>query len=431
MAELFTYLPTNVMNMGRDQLLQYFPEGTDNSYLMRSIIMSEKEYPSEKYDRSLRSLWYSTVKPTLDKLGKLTAVDNTEEGLTKWDATLSRYVADLLRRGYLTYKDLYIVDASRNRENPEVIYYSTDRELYCYQASVAPYSYIILATEKDTVYKGELENMAKLLGCSCISCKGQNSLGAMEDLVRGMDWEGTDIDTVYIISLTDYDPAGYYIAEALETQARDVLNALGHADVDVVIDRIGIEPHQLSPEMVRANMYSPKESNLDKWLDRTGGIDGQRKGLELDALKRPQRLTIFVNAIMKYIDPDVYTEFLKKSYIRKKCLEGLAPKVARLINGIIETMEEEVSLRNFDIKQLVLKGYDSLPIETLCSHNKDMDIQAELLSYFNLAKAGGPEDYDVINYMENGSWRKGKDEDEDEDEDDEDDGDDCYEDDEE
>lgn len=52
------------------------------SELMRSIILNEKQFCSCEYGRSQRNFWYSVVKPTLDKLGKLTAEDETEEGLT-------------------------------------------------------------------------------------------------------------------------------------------------------------------------------------------------------------------------------------------------------------------------------------------------------------------------------------------------------------
>src|SRR3972149_6058172 len=112
MKEYFIELPEHVKHMDADELSRYFPKDIEKSVLMRSVIMNEKQYSTINYERSLRSLWYSTVKPTLDKLGLLTETDQTEEGLTKWDAVLSRYVADLLRRGYLTYRDLNIVDNS-------------------------------------------------------------------------------------------------------------------------------------------------------------------------------------------------------------------------------------------------------------------------------------------------------------------------------
>ena len=65
------------------------------SELMRSIILNERDFCTCNYERSQRSFWYSVVKPTLDKLGKLTPDDETEEALTGWDKTLSKYLTEL------------------------------------------------------------------------------------------------------------------------------------------------------------------------------------------------------------------------------------------------------------------------------------------------------------------------------------------------
>lgn len=176
------------------------------SELMRTIILNEKEFMDIDYDRSLRGLWYSVVKPTLDKMGLLTEQDQTEERLAKWDADLSRYLAELVRLGMLTYKDLRIVDTSRQRETPDERYAVVDLQTYGYKIAIAPHSNIIISTEKDTVYN-IISGIASFFGCSCISGKGQNSLGAMEDLLRNMGQVTKDI---HILTITDYDPAGYY-----------------------------------------------------------------------------------------------------------------------------------------------------------------------------------------------------------------------------
>lgn len=172
--DLFLELPRHVKDMSAAELRAYFPDGTDKSYLMRSIIMSEIRHGTVAYNRSLRSLWYSTVKPTLDKLGLLDASAMTEEGLTKWDATLSRYVADLLRRGYLTYRDLHILDNSRQRANPSNYYDVDNLTTYGNQVSICPYSNIIIATEKDTVYN-IIRDMAKLFGLAASAARAKTA----------------------------------------------------------------------------------------------------------------------------------------------------------------------------------------------------------------------------------------------------------------
>ena len=373
MKDYFIELPYHVKDMTAEELKEYFGNDIEKSVLMRIIIMSEKDHGTVTYERSLRSFWYSAVKPTLDKLGLLEDTDQTEENLTKWDAVLSRYVADLLRRGYLTYSELNIVDNSRQRANPHETYSIPDITTYGYQVTSAPYSNIIIATEKDTVYN-IIKDIANLFGCICISSKGQNSLGAMESLIKGMNKHKQE--EITILTMTDYDPAGYYIANALKKQARDISNALGYNPY-IHIERIGIKPEQLDYETVQANKYTPKKANLEKWFTQTQGIYGEKKGLELDALEPKQIRKIFVDRIMTYIDTNKYIKFVKESYIRKRALISIAHKMSTQLNNIVERFIDEVEIIDFDIKDYAVNGYSSIPITSICSDDLDIDIDGQ------------------------------------------------------
>ncbi|NRT34524.1 hypothetical protein BJV38_002889 [Clostridium beijerinckii] len=376
-------LPYYVKDMNENELREYFPTGTKKSVLMRSIIMNEKEFSTIDYDRTLRGLWYSTVKPTLDKLGLLDAADQTEEGLTKWDATLSKYVADLLRRGLITYKDLHISDTSRQKRNPSNLYNIEHISTYGNQITTAPYPNIIIATEKDTVYN-IISDIAKLFGCSCISCKGQNSLGAMELLVRGILRKKQMYNSfvnIHILTMTDYDPAGYYIAEALEKQVEDILHALGCYDLGVTITRVGITPDQLDIDTVHANKYTPKPANMEKWMERTNGIYGEPKGLELDALTPTQIREIFVSSLKYFINTDEYNHFIKKSYITNKVLDTLQPKVDRITEIICDRYADKLIVEEFDLYDLATRGYSTIPVYRICDNSLDTDIRYDTASF--------------------------------------------------
>lgn len=399
--KLFATLDRPIKELSTQELRQYFPEGTrkvkdkktgkykdvslfSNAYLMRTIIMNEKEFMTVNYQRTLRGFWYSTVKPTLDKLGLLTEKDQTDKGLTEWDNTLSRYVANLLRKGYLTYADLNIFDTSRQKQNPQESYYTVSNRTYSYKGSITPYPNILIATEKDTVYN-IIAQLAALFGCTCISCKGQNALGAMEYIVKGMfsKWRNyPDFDTIYILTMTDYDPAGYYIAGALQSQCKDILNAIGRGYIDVVIKRIGITPNQLPKSLVQANKYTPKPANMDKWMQITNGINGERKGLELDALEPDQIRAIFVKEMRNYIDENIYKDFLKRSYLKMKMLEFAQDKMNEIFTDIKGEVIDKIELKDFDIFNLAKKGSASLPVSELCENTFDEQIKALTLDCF-------------------------------------------------
>lgn len=345
------------------ELKNIFGDSPKNSDIMRTLVMNEKQFINVSYDRSLRSLWYSTVKPTLEKLGVLEG-DQEESTITEWASELSRYLSQLVKRGAVTYKDLNIVDQSRKRSNPYNSYITVDNQVYGYQVNNRAYPNIIISTEKDTIYS-IIEDIASLLGCSSLSGKGQNSLGAMEDLIRGMSKEKHR--NIYILTLTDYDPSGYSIAETFKNQVND-LKQVFNIKSEVHIKRIGILPDQLSPEEVNNNKFTPPKGRGNKrheWFEKTGGIDGEPKGLELDALSPDRIRQIFIDNIQEYIEPDVYNKFIKESYIKKEVLESLKDKVNNITQEVMEELKDEIEVEDFNVMELAQEGKSSLPIGSL------------------------------------------------------------------
>lgn len=378
---LYTELPKYCKEMTRNELLNYFPDGEyTTAFLMRTLIMNEKSYCDKFETRTLRGVWYSAIKPTLDKLGLLKDEDQSEDGLKRWDATLSNYVCDLLRKGELTFSDLGIQDISRQKSNPREVYYNVGGNSFSYKGTIAPYPNILIATEKDTVYS-IIDNIAHLYGCSSISCKGQNSLGAMESIVKGMFRSEIEFDTIYILTMTDYDPAGYYIAEALIKQVLDILLAIDREYIAVETYRIGITPDQLSRNDVIQNMYSPKKANIEKWMERTGGIDGEEKGLELDAFSAKKIREIFINNMKQFIDIALYNEFIKESYIKNKILRYIKKRLDKASERVISEVINDVEMKDFDIHEYGIKGQSSLYIEDLCEDSMDDKISKLINEY--------------------------------------------------
>ena len=385
--QYYVKLPRYMKYMSENELRQYFPkkrnkdgelvDGFTKAYLMRSMILNEKEFSETDYNRSLRELWYSFIKPTLDKLGMLTEEDSTEEGLTMWDATLSKYCAELVKDGLLTYKDLHIEDTSRQKKLPAEYYRNPVVSTYGYQISVAENPNIIVVVEKDSVYS-VVSSMAALLGITCISAKGQPAFAAIEYLVRSI-FRRDNYDNLYIFSFTDYDPAGAYIANAVADQCRAMCDTLGHEHVQISQERLGLNPTQLSDNEIHSNKYTPKGANghrskgvetmFEKWYELTNGIEGERKGLETEALPRTRLREVFIDRMfdLGLLNEDIYSAFIKRSYCDKIVLETIAGPISNLKDEIFAEIEDEIDIETgFDIKELAVQGEQEILPEKYC-----------------------------------------------------------------
>lgn len=353
------------------------------SYVMRSIIINEALHLRVDYDRTLRNLWYASVKPTLEKLGLLRKEHEHDKVMTKRTKLLSETCANMVREGILCYKDIQVVDGSRLRDNPTTRYSVPGFETYGYTEGVAPFPNIILASEKDTMYP-TLLRLAGLFGCSCISGKGENALGATEDLLRKIN---TNKD-IYFLTFTDYDPSGYNIAKTFSTQAK-VLRRHLHIPGLIHTKRLGITPDQLTQEEVDANKYTPEPSGssgwtkLVRWFEETGGIDGEPMGLELDALTPDRIIQIFTDALREYItDQTPYSEFVRSAYIRMRVMESIQDHVERIVTDICAQEEDNIEQYDFDVFSLAQEGYTSIPVDELCSNNRDEGIREKAREYF-------------------------------------------------
>ncbi len=350
----YKFLDRPIKEIPTEELKVLFPPSTTNSFLMRSIILNEKQYMTCNYTRTLRSLWYSTVKPTLDRLGLLSTQDMTEDSLTAWDKTLSKYLAELVRDGLLSYRDLNIEDESRRKQVPQ--YYNTF------------YSNVILAVEKDTVFN-IVKDIADLFGCSCISSKGLCSLGATEYLLRQVK-ESKPNEEIHFLTLTDYDPTGYSISDTFKQQAEDLRQVLD-LKCNIHVERIGITPEQLTQEELELNQYTPKAKGIEKWLALTGGINGQSKGLELDAFTPDRMREIFATCLQNYIDQNVYTETIKQDFIQSKVRESLNPYIDAIVKDMTSNKFQDVKLLDYDIFQFAKDGYSYIPTHSICQLDND------------------------------------------------------------
>lgn len=313
-----------------DLELQAAIGGLPDTQVMRSLLMAEIETirgGAERETRTMRNLWYALVKPALSRAGIL---NKTTRGgrPVEWDKKLSRCIAELVRLGETSYEELQIVDGSRLRATAVTL----ARTVATVPLVGGHFPWVILFTEKDTMWS-EVQTIARLYGVSAISGSGQPSNACTENtiraIVRGSTYKREQPRSITLLALTDYDPAGYIIANAQYSQIGEAVNGLDAGErgelAQVQHIRIGLDPGQLTAEQRQANAYEPKDQGLDEWYAETGGVDGQPLGLELDALPLSTLRRMFAVAIERHVDLDKRRADLRSAYLDLLACELLLP----------------------------------------------------------------------------------------------------------
>ena len=324
--------------------------GLPDSEVMRSILIAEirdVKAGAERNPRTLRGMWYDTVKPILSRAGLL---NKTTKGgrPVPWDDNLSKYLAELVRMGQTSYEELQIIDGSRQRQPARDVTYPLEDV----QMVGGHYPWIILFTEKDTIW-GQLESIATLYGVSAISGGGQPSYACTENTVRAImrseAYRKNRPESLLILSLTDYDPFGYHIADSQYNQVLEAAQAADASDRGALKKvrhiRLGLHPEQLTAAEREANAYEPKDIGLEKWYKDTGGVDGRPLGLELDALPLSRLRRMFAEGIEQHINLEARLNDLRTAFIDLLAWEIMAPQVQKLKAQMAAALEENNAIQ--------------------------------------------------------------------------------------
>lgn len=219
--------------------------------------------------RALRRHWYAYFKtrfaiPFSQQLAtdgddkKEAKGTNDKDWGTAWAGRLSEVYASLVDEGTLTYKDLWVKDASRMMEQ--------------YWTRLFRRCHIIVAVEKDSLF-GDFEAAAKAIGArTLVSGKGKMSKAATELVLREHFGWSSDHDPfnedepLIILHVSDHDCDGQQVigptfAEQCRRYTSHILEA-----------RVGIDPSQISREDWSRHWYDVKLTNggyID-WAERLG-----------------------------------------------------------------------------------------------------------------------------------------------------------------
>ena len=299
-------------------------------------------------EKALRRHWYAYFKQFSQMfafaLGKTKKNDQGIDEMVdlQWSGRLSKVYAGFVDSRQVTYKNLWVEDASRMME-----VFGTYDVLY-------PGFQLIVAVEKDSLF-GDFKAAAKALGAmAVISGKGKNSKAAAELMIRRLGWakdsnplEGYD---TMVIHLSDHDFDGEgVIGPTFGEQLRRYL-------YNVVESRIGVKPEQVEDVTGDAwnASYQVKVSNRGyrEWADEKalfwvtcedcaheqyiiGGVYGsglhtdercskcggilsieetsyeEPHGFEVESLRSADYYRAMVDAILEHIDWDTVLEELR------------------------------------------------------------------------------------------------------------------------
>lgn len=302
-----------------------------NNEVMRSILIAEIEAVragAPRESRTMRGLWYEIVKPLLSRSGELYRPKSTDGKPVDWARLLSEVLADLVGDRITSYEELKIIDGSRQRQAARPL----SAQLLDVSMVGGHYPWVILFTEKDTIWP-IIEDISNLYGVSAISGGGQPSNACSENItrkiIRSEAYQNAQPKTIIVLSLTDYDPAGYIISQAQADQIIEAANNLDPSErgnlKHVRHIRIGLTPDQLSPEEIEANAYEPAKKGLAEWFRDTGGVNGKPLGLELDSLPLSRLRAMFAAEIEKHVDLSKRYNDLREAFVDLMACRQLLP----------------------------------------------------------------------------------------------------------
>ena len=291
---------------------------------MVSVLASEMTWKGRENSQSLRGVWYSGVKQIYQSLfpEKWDPGHYSESPSRRFSQVLSEVVSEMVKDGKLSYRDLNVVDDSRDREIMGTDDIEHDK---------------ILFVEKRAKYR-QLKPIADVLEVSLVSGGGWQATALIEDLANVLD----ATETYQIFVLTDYDPTGYRIAEDFESRAE----TLG-INVESV-DRIGIEPRQVNERTAQNERFEvPVENDYDEaWLARHGMEDqyGQpRYGLELEAIGgRDSAAADFRTVVVDALEPHLRKERHRQRGLNIRTASTARAAVDRIIDDLTARLEGEL-----------------------------------------------------------------------------------------
>jgi 5S rRNA maturation endonuclease (ribonuclease M5) len=305
---------------------------------MLRVLSREVTWKGRENSQSLRGVWYGGIKQVYQNLfpEKWESGHYSAPPGRRFSQALSEHLSEMVKEGELTYRDLNVVDDSRDREIVGTSNVEHDK---------------ILFVEKRAKYR-QLKPISDVLGVSLVSGGGWQATALIEDLANVLDPD----ESYDIFVLTDYDPTGYRIAEDFRSRAR----TLG-VNIDTV-ERVGIEPDQVDSDVQKAERFEvPVDNDYDRQWLRDHGIENEHGdpvyGLELEAIgERNSAASDFRRVVVEALEPR-----LRKRRRREKDLNiETANTVGRGVDDLVDEITEDLTAALKEYAIDVLEAHEAV-----------------------------------------------------------------------
>ena len=279
-AEGVRVLQKDIRALSLDELRAHFSFATKPKivtvWVVKSLIwqahlkISSGQWP--QVDGNLRSFWYSNVKSTISKIG---ALDDAKD---PYDVMLYAFVDFTEKYRLFKYKDFGFTD--ENWENRRI---------------GVKHPNIIVFSEKAGFVR-LMREVNKTYDCTTAALNGISSVLSSEYMMAHIAEAGVDLGKTrfHVFGIVDYDPNGAIVAGAFQRQIKSQgVKLLKYRDL--------VTPAIFTPEELELSKFSlpPKQRTKNrKWMERTGGINGQPFGIEADAVPK-DRLFSTLDKLLK------------------------------------------------------------------------------------------------------------------------------------
>ena len=273
-AEGVRVLQKDIRALSLDELKAAFrytsKPGIVTAWVVKSLIwqahvkIAAGEWP--QVDGNLRSFWYSNVKSTISKIG---ALDDAKD---PYDVMLYAFVDFTEKYRLFRYADFGFTD--ENWENRRI---------------GVKHPNIIVFSEKAGFVR-LMREVNKTYDCTTAALNGISSVLSSEYMMAHIAEAGVDVPRTrfHVFGIVDYDPNGAIVAGAFCRQIKSQgVKLLRYTDL--------VTPAIFSPEELDLSKFSlpPKQRTKNrKWMERTGGINGQPFGIEADAVPKARLLSL-------------------------------------------------------------------------------------------------------------------------------------------